>query len=174
MIIQNKGIVNRLCRKSLTIMPVLRNLYSESKKSTSAYLPAYSLSIAAQSLSYHPRKNHLHNRLLRVTMQTAWNTNASHPAPVNIHRKSGGKRFWPHRLPQTVLEHPETVEIRAPKSKRNKLKSAKNRHKRVKKVFPISLGPGCREFESRHSDHKSTVILIELRWTFSMPENRLK
>lgn len=22
--------------------------------------------------------------------------------------------------------------------------------------------------------HKSTVILIELRWTFSMPENRLK
>ena len=25
-----------------------------------------------------------------------------------------------------------------------------------------------------HSEHKSTVILIELRWTFSMPENRLK
>lgn len=25
-----------------------------------------------------------------------------------------------------------------------------------------------------HYFHKSTVILIELRWTFSMPENRLK
>ena len=32
-------------------MPVLRDLYSESKKSTSAYLPTYSLSIAAQHLS---------------------------------------------------------------------------------------------------------------------------
>lgn len=25
-----------------------------------------------------------------------------------------------------------------------------------------------------HLHHKSTVILIELRWTFSMPENRMK
>ena len=31
-----------------------------------------------------------------------------------------------------------------------------------------------REFESLHLRHKSTVILIELRWTFSTPENRLK
>ena len=30
------------------------------------------------------------------------------------------------------------------------------------------------EFESLHLRHKSTVILIELRWTFSMPENRFK
>ena len=29
-------------------------------------------------------------------------------------------------------------------------------------------------FESLTLRHKSTVILIELRWTFSMPENRLK
>ena len=28
-------------------------------------------------------------------------------------------------------------------------------------------------FESPTLHHKSTVILIELRWTFSMPENRL-
>ena len=29
-------------------------------------------------------------------------------------------------------------------------------------------------FDSPRIHHKSTVILIELRWTFSMPENRLK
>lgn len=81
--------------------------------------------------------------------------NASRPASVNIHRKSGGKRFWPHRLPQTALEHPETVEIRAPKSKWNKLKSAENRYKRAEKVFPISLGAGGPGFESPHSDHLS-------------------
>ena len=42
--------------------------------------------------------------------------------------------------------------------------------------FGIALGSGPRGhgFESRHSDHKSTVILIELRWAFSMPENRFK
>ena len=38
----------------------------------------------------------------------------------------------------------------------------------------LGSGPRGRGFESRHSDHKSTVILIELRWTFSTPENRLK
>ena len=38
----------------------------------------------------------------------------------------------------------------------------------------IGLGAGGPGFESLHSDHKSTVILIELRWTFSMPKNRLK
>jgi hypothetical protein len=32
----------------------------------------------------------------------------------------------------------------------------------------------ARGFESHRLRHKSTVILIELRWTFSMPENRLK
>ena len=36
------------------------------------------------------------------------------------------------------------------------------------------LGPGDRGFKSRSPDHKSTVILIELRWHFSMPENCLK
>ena len=51
-------------------MPVLRDLYSRSKKSTSAYLPANSLSIAAQPLSRPLLRNNLHNRLLRVTMQT--------------------------------------------------------------------------------------------------------
>lgn len=161
MIIQNKGIVNRLCRKSLTIMPVLRDLYSGSKKSTSAYLPANSLSIAAQHLSCCLRRNHLHNTRLRVTMQPTATRNASHSASVNLHRKPGGKRFWPHRLPQTALEHPETVEIRAPKSKWNKLKSAENRYKRVEKVFPISLGPSGREFESPISDHNWTPVLIQ-------------
>ena len=78
--------------------------------------------------------------------------NASRPAPVNLHRKPGGKRFWPHRLPQTALEHPETAEIRASKSKWNKLKSAENRYKRAEKVFPTSLGPGDRAFEPHYSD----------------------
>ena len=41
-------------------MSVLRDLYSESKKSTSAYLPAYSLFIAAQHLSCRFRRNNLH------------------------------------------------------------------------------------------------------------------
>ena len=141
-------------------MPALRDLYSGSKKSTSAYLPAYSLSIAPQLLSYHPCRNHLHNRLLRVTMQPTATQNASRPAPVNFHRKPDGKRFWPHRLPQT--EHSETVEIRAPKSKQNKLKSAENRYKRAEKVFLIGLGAGCRRFESCHSDQKSTSFLWNL------------
>ena len=51
-------------------MPVLRDLYSGGKKSTSAYLPAYSLSIAAQPLSCRLRRNHLHNTSLRVTIQS--------------------------------------------------------------------------------------------------------
>ena len=42
--------------------------------------------------------------------------------------------------------------------------------------FGIALEWGSRGrwFESSHSDHKSTVILIELRWTFSVSENRLE
>ena len=36
-------------------------------------------------------------------------------------------------------------------------------------VYVMYLG-----FESLTLRHKSTVIMIELRWTFSMPENRLK
>ena len=57
-------------------MPVLRDLYPGSKKSTSAYLPAYSLSIAAQPLSCRLCRNHLHNTLRRVTIQTTqkWET----------------------------------------------------------------------------------------------------
>ena len=38
----------------------------------------------------------------------------------------------------------------------------------------LGSGPRGHEFESRHSDHKSTVISIELRRTFSTPQNRLK
>ena len=51
-------------------MPVLRDFYSGSKKSTSANLPVYSLSIVAQFLSRHLRRNHLHNTSLRVTVQS--------------------------------------------------------------------------------------------------------
>ena len=38
----------------------------------------------------------------------------------------------------------------------------------------LGSGPRGHEFESRLSDHKSTVISIELRRTFSTPQNRLK
>lgn len=37
---------------------------------------------------------------------------------------------------------------------------AKNRYKRVEKVFSISLGAGCRGFKSLHSGHKGTLIMI--------------
>ena len=44
---------------------------------------------------------------------------------------------------------------------------AKNRYKQAKKVFSISLGARCREFESPHSDHMNEVrfsnIFIEKR-----------
>ena len=36
-----------------------------------------------------------------------------------------------------------------------------------RRVLPVQ------EFESLHLRHNATVILIELRWHFSMPENRL-
>ena len=39
------------------------------------------------------------------------------------------------------------------------------------RFFALVLGQG---FIFVQPSHKSTVILIELRWTFSMPENRLK
>ena len=39
---------------------------------------------------------------------------------------------------------------------------AENRYKRAEKVFPISLGPSGRRFEPCHSDHKSTVISIDI------------
>ena len=38
----------------------------------------------------------------------------------------------------------------------------------------LPWGGRGRRFKSCHSDHKSTVILIELRWAFSIPENRLE
>ena len=104
--------------------------------------------------------------------------NASRPTPVTVHRKPGGKRFWPHRLPHTALEHPETVEIRAPKSKWNKLKSAENRYKRAEKVFPISLGAGCRRFALTlilHSQFSATlrsVHCILLRFPYNRTQGR--
>ena len=40
-------------------------------------------------------------------------------------------------------------------------------------VLKTGDGATHRGFESHSLRHKSNVILIELRWTFSMPENRL-
>ena len=66
-------------------MPVLRDLYPGRKKSTSAYLPAYSLSIAAQPLNCPLLRNNLHNTLLRVTMQVIQND--SRWGDAKVHRK---------------------------------------------------------------------------------------
>ena len=41
-------------------------------------------------------------------------------------------------------------------------------------VLKTGDGETHREFESHTLRHKSTVILIELRWAFSIPENRLE
>ena len=51
------------------------------------------------------------------------------------------------------------------------LETVKNQYK---SELLIRSHPRGRGFESLQVHHKSTVILIELRWTFSMPENRLK
>ena len=74
-------------------MPVLRDLYSGSKKSTSAYLPAYSLSIAAQPLSRTLAETSCITTCLELQCRQSETQNASCPAPVNLHRKPGGKRF---------------------------------------------------------------------------------
>ena len=74
-------------------MPVLRDLYSESKKSTSAYLPAYSLSIAAQPLSRTLAETTCITPSAELQCRRFETQNASRPAPVTVHRKPGGKRF---------------------------------------------------------------------------------
>ena len=131
-------------------MSVLRDLYSESK--ACGYFFVYSGSTFELLSS---QKTTCITPCSELQCRRPETRNASRLAPVNVHREPGGKRFWPHRLPQTALEYPETVEIRASKSKWNKLKSAENRYKRAEKVFRISLGAGCRRFESCHSDHLS-------------------
>ena len=119
-------------------------------------LPAFSLSIAPQVLSCVHLRNNLHNLALRVTIRPLETRNASCPAPVKAHREMGGKRFWPHRLPQTAPEHTETAELRAPKSNWSQIKRAKNHYKQVEKIFSKSLGPSGRGFELLHSDHNWT------------------
>ena len=51
---------------------------------------------------------------------------------------------------------------------------AENRYKRVEKVFPISLGPSGREFESPISDHMNesrfSNYFIE-KWDLSYPRS---
>ena len=48
---------------------------------------------------------------------------------------------------------------------------AKNRYKRVEKVFSISLGARCREFESPHSDHVGASF-VSLAPTFLQKSER--
>lgn len=40
--------------------------------------------------------------------------------------------------------------------------SAKDGARGLAEGSDIGLGPGCREFESRHSDHKGTVAMIQI------------
>ena len=48
----------------------------------------------------------------------------------------------------------ETVETRVSKSSFSGMKGAKKEWKLLEKSSQSFLGAGCREFESRHSDHK--------------------
>ena len=45
------------------------------------------------------------------------------------------------------------------------MKGAKKERKMLEKSSQSFLGPGCREFESRHSDQKSRIRLCGV-WTF--------
>ena len=56
-------------------------------------MPLSSLSIAPQVLSCGHLRNNLHNPARRATIRPLETRNASRPAPVNLHRKPGGKRF---------------------------------------------------------------------------------
>ena len=52
----------------------------------------------------------------------------------------------------------ETVETRVSKSCFSGIKGAKKERKMLEKSSTSYLGPGCREFESRHSDQKSADL----------------
>jgi len=57
------------------------------------------------------------------------------------------------------------VETRVLKSSFSGIKGAKKERKMLEKSSTSYLGPGCREFESRHSDQKSRIRLCGI-WTF--------
>ena len=59
----------------------------------------------------------------------------------------------------------ETVETRVSKSSISGIKGAKKERKLLEESSTSYLGPGCREFESRHSDQKSRIRLCGV-WTF--------
>ena len=59
----------------------------------------------------------------------------------------------------------ETVETRVLKSSFSGIKGAKKERKMLEKSSQSFLGPGCREFESRHSDQKSRIRFCG-DWTF--------
>ena len=59
----------------------------------------------------------------------------------------------------------ETVETRVLKSSFSEIKSAKKEQKLLGKSSTSYLGPGCREFESRHSDQKSRLRICGV-WAF--------
>ena len=61
----------------------------------------------------------------------------------------------------------ETVETRVLKSSFSGIKGAKKERNLLEKSSISYLGPGCREFESRHSDQKSRIRLCGV-WTFCL------
>ena len=72
-------------------------------------------------------------------------------------------RFWAGSVFDHINDHRqlrntcETQVYRGLKSNGNRLKSTKKRYKSPEKIFPVSLGAGCRRFESCHSDHADEV-----------------
>ena len=57
------------------------------------------------------------------------------------------------------------METRVPKSSFSGINGAKKERKMLEKSSQSFLGPGCREFESRHSDQKSRIRFCGV-WTF--------
>ena len=72
------------------------------------------------------------------------------------------------------MEHTETAETRVPESSFSGINGAKKERKKLEKSSVSYLGPGCREFESRHSDQnrqfsvRKLAVLTSIEKSFSL------
>ena len=69
---------------------------------------------------------------------------------------------WPHNWPLTFSEYSEHMQIRAPKSIGFGAKRAEKSPYKRTIPYDSSLGARCRVFESPHSDHIKTKVMIQL------------
>ena len=83
-----------------------------------------------------------------------------------------GAYLRPHTIPQSFLEHMETVDKRGSKSKWFPDESAINCLKWHKKCSIIYLGTGCRRFEPGHPDQKQPRMRhLSNFWLFSVHDS---